>query len=289
MKVTGKTDVYGIIGFPLHHSLSPLMQNAALEAAGINGIYVPFQVAPESLADAVRGLKVLGVKGFNVTIPHKESIVPLLDEIAPSARLAGAVNTVCLHAGKFVGHNTDGTGLVASLRQEFSLQLTGASVLLLGAGGAARGAVMALAAAGIARLRIANRSKHKADMIVEESRGHFPQLDCEAWSLDEMVVTPLLGEFNCCINTTSVGMSGDAFDPALVAALPADAVVYDMVYAPPMTPLLHLAAARGLRVANGLGMLAAQGEEGFRLWTGCTPSAGLMKRTLQEAINPAPA
>jgi shikimate dehydrogenase len=284
MIVTGRTAVYGIIGWPISHSLSPLMQNAAFAATGIDGIYVPFPLAPEALVEGVRGLAASGVRGFNVTIPHKAAIVGVMDELAPSARLAGAVNVVCVCDGRLIGHNTDGEGLLVSLREEFSFSAAGQSVLILGGGGAARGASVALAAAGAARLHLANRSREKAEEIADACRAQFPTVDCRAWSLEDVLSSPLLSEYRLCINTTSVGMAGDAFDPRLVNSLPITGAVYDMVYAPLETPLLRQARGRGIRTANGLGMLAAQGEAAFRLWTGDDPPQGLMKRCLLEAV-----
>jgi shikimate dehydrogenase len=150
--VTGKTTVVGIIGFPVTHSLSPVMHNAAFAALGLDWIYVPFQVPREGLARGVAGLAALGVAGFNVTIPHKVAIIPLLDRISPEAELAGAVNVVALQDGALVGYNTDGIGLVAALARAFGFTPAGRSVLVLGAGGAARAAVAALGSAGAARI-----------------------------------------------------------------------------------------------------------------------------------------
>jgi shikimate dehydrogenase len=225
-----------------------------------------------------------GVRGFKVTIPHKAAIAPLLDELAPSAELAGAVNVVAVKDGRMVGHNTDGEGLLLSLREDVGFVADGASVLVLGGGGAARGAVVALAAAGVARLHLANRSKDKAEEIAAACRQRFPAVECRAWSLQEVLTSPHLGRFSLCINTTSVGMAGDAFEPGLVEALSPGAAVYDMVYSPLETPLLRQAAERGMRGANGLGMLAAQGEAAFRVWTGIVPPRGIMRARLLEAV-----
>jgi shikimate dehydrogenase len=277
--VNGTTKILGIIGHPVRHSLSPVMQNAALQVCGLNYVYVPFDVVPEGLGAAVTGLKALDVAGFNVTIPHKTSIMQYLDDLDLSADAAGAVNTVKNDCGRLIGSNTDGDGLIRSLADEFGFNVRGASIALIGAGGAACGAIAALCRAGAGRILIANRTHERAAELVSVLALRFPDTTLSVVSgfkeLEEC-----LSNIDLLVNTTSLGMSRDSLPFLQLTCLPRTARVYDMVYAPPVTPLLKEAAGLGLKGANGLGMLAAQGELAFTIWTGITPPTGLMKSVL---------
>jgi shikimate dehydrogenase len=278
--IAGKTTVAGIIGWPIAHSLSPVMQNAAFAALGLDWVFVPFAVAPANLGQAVAGLKALGVAGFNVTIPHKVAILPLLDRISPEAELIGAVNTVALKDGVLTGYNTDGIGLLAALSGKLGFTPAGRSVLVLGAGGAARSAVASLAGAGAARITVANRSAEKGRDLVLTLTGRLPGTAFGADALERLRDPSYLAGFDLIVNTTSVGMEEDAFPGLDLANLKPGAVVYDMVYAPPVTPLLAQAAALGIAGANGLGMLVAQGEAAFAIWTGVSAPQGCMEQAL---------
>ena len=160
--IDSHTILYGVFGDPIRHSRSPIMLNRAFQEAGINAVYAAFHVRPEELGDAVRGIRALGYRGINVTIPHKVEVMQYLDEIDEGARIVGAVNTIVNEAGKLIGYNTDGIGYVRSLKEETGIELKGKSVLLLGAGGAARGVAYALAKEGAGRIYIANRTKERA-------------------------------------------------------------------------------------------------------------------------------
>lgn len=277
--VNGATKILGIIGYPVRHSLSPVMQNAALRACGLDYAYVPFEVTPEGLGTAVAGLKALGVSGFNVTIPHKTEIMQYLDELDSSAEIAGAVNTVKNDAGRLIGYNTDGDGLIRSLANELGFDVRGASVALLGAGGAARGALAALCRSGARRVVIANRTRERAVELTSSIAHRFPATELTVVSGFEEL-EECLAEIDALVNTTSLGMIRDSPLPVRLNLLPRSAIVYDMIYAPPVTPLLQEALRLGLKGANGLGMLAAQGELAFAIWTGTTPPFGLMKSVL---------
>jgi shikimate dehydrogenase len=278
-QVNGTTKILCIIGHPVRHSLSPAMQNAALRACGLDYVYVPFDVAPEGLGDAVTGLKALGVSGFNVTIPHKTDIMQYLDDVDTTAEAAGAVNTVKNKGGRLIGYNTDGDGLIRSCANQFGFNARGASVAIIGAGGAARGAIAALCRAGAGRIVIANRTRDRASGLASDMAARFPDTVLQVVegfkALEEG-----LAEMDMLVNTTSLGMNRDSESILRLDGLPPTAVVYDMVYAPPLTPLLQEAAGLGLKAANGLGMLAAQGELAFTIWTGVTPPYGLMKSVL---------
>ena len=283
-QVNGTTTILAIIGHPVRHSLSPIMQNSALRASGLNFVYVPFDVAPEGLGAAVAGLKALGVAGFNVTIPHKTQIMQYLDELDASADAAGAVNTVKNDGGRLVGYNTDGDGLIRSIANEFEFDVRGATIAIIGAGGAARGAIAALCRAGAGRIVVANRTHEKASLLASEMALRFPDRELTVVSgfkeLEEC-----LTNIDLLLNSTSLGMNRDALPVVRLTGLPRTARVYDMVYAPRVTPLLKEATRLGLKGANGLGMLAAQGELAFTIWTGITPPSGLMKGVLDGSYN----
>lgn len=284
MDITGKTKVLGIIGWPVAHSLSPLMQNAALEAMGLDWIYVPFAVRGEELASAVAGLRALGVSGFNVTIPHKTAIIPLLDRITPEAQLMGAVNTVKREGEELVGHNTDGPGFIRSLAEDLGFDPAGKRVLVLGAGGAARAAVASLAKSGAATIAVANRGTAKAGELAETFRPFFSGTQFAVMSLDMPLINGEVQNFDLLVNTTSVGMGGTTFEGLDISRMNPGAYVYDMVYAPLETPLLADAGRAGLRHANGIGMLVAQGECALAVWTGMEPPSGVMGRRILAAL-----
>lgn len=284
--LSGATRVLGIIGNPVGHSLSPAMQNAAINASCLDYVYVPFLVAPESLAAAVSGLTALGVSGFNVTIPHKTAIIGYLYELDETAKDAGAVNTVKLRDGRLIGYNTDGDGFVSSLAADLDYTIAGGdTIILIGAGGAARGAVAALCRGGAGRIVIVNRSFDKAVKLAEEMSERYPETRIEA-ALPDQVNDCHIGSASLLVNTTSLGMKGERIDFVDLSRLPKSAKVYDMVYSPTETTLMQEAASIGITAVNGLGMLAAQGELAFAIWTGKTSPKGLMKRVLQSICAP---
>ena len=282
--LTGATRVFGIIGCPVRHSLSPVMQNAAFCAAGIDAVYVPFHVVPEQLGPAVAGLRTLQVSGFNVTIPHKSTIMPFLDNLDQSAIAAGAVNVVVNHSGCLTGYNTDGDGLILSLQRDLGCDPAGCRVVLVGAGGAAKGALAALCRAGVAEVAVLNRTASAAEEMIAAFAANYPDTaftvpddahaDRAFWSQQHLVV-----------NATSLGMKDEEIPGLPLACLPSDAKVYDMVYAPPETRLIRAAKSRGLATANGLGMLVAQGELAFELWHERTSPAGVMAAALRQYLD----
>jgi shikimate dehydrogenase len=283
--LSGATRVLGIIGNPVRHSLSPAMQNAAIKACDLDYIYVPFSVQPESLAAAVSGLRALGVCGFNVTIPYKTAIMDYLDELDESAVAAGAVNTVLLRDSLLKGYNTDGYGFVSSLADDLNYVAGADSIVVIGAGGAARGAVSALCLAGAERIVVTNRSFNRAVELVEEMRARYPNSNVLVSSQDQ-ISEKHLHTASLLINTTSIGMADDRIGCVDLANMSKGSKIFDMVYSPSETPLLREAASIGIEAVNGLGMLAAQGERAFTIWTGITPPKGLMKRVLKGLCSP---
>jgi len=282
--ITGKTRVLGIIGSPVTHSLSPLMHNHVIDALGLDYVYVPFPVQPDGLGDAVRGLRKLGVCGFNVTLPFKTAVIPLLDALSPEAELIGAVNTVIRDGNRLVGHNTDGIGFISSLREDLRFSPRGTSILMIGAGGAARAALVALCEAGVAAVTVANRTPHRAEELQTRFKLNFPDVTIKSSSLDVLQAGELLGEVDLLVNTASVGMNATAIPGLDLSPMKSTARVYDMVYAPLETPLLLAARIRGLKAANGIGMLAAQGEAAFAIWTGYNSPNDVMKKRLLAVL-----
>jgi shikimate dehydrogenase len=277
--INGETKLYGLLGWPVGASLSPAMHNAAFQALGINAVYVPFPTPPERFADAVRGLAAAGVGGFNLTVPHKSAILPLLRHVEPHAAAMGAVNTVRCEASGMSGTNTDGVGFMLSLRNDLQWDAQGKRVLMLGAGGAARGIAHSLLAAGIAELLIANRTLARGRELAAECTARYPRARIAAIGLSEAAGrSPHL-----LVNTTTVGMADGQCPVDLAAVQVADAVV-DIVYHPLETPLLAQAQALGLACTNGVGMLLYQGVAAFHYWTGVEPPEPVMRQALEAAL-----
>jgi len=278
-KITGKTKVVGIIGYPITHSLSPVMHNAAFARLGLDFVYAPYEVKPESLGKAVQGLAAAGVVGFNVTIPHKERIFEFLDRIDPKAKELGAVNTVRVEQGRLVGYNTDAPGFLLSLKK--SVDPYGKSVLVLGAGGSARAVVFSLLEAGISQLAIANRSLDRAQQLVDDIISVVP---IKLISLPDSEINQTIRQADIIINATPVGLKPD--DPPVISMemIRPGQVVYDLVYNPPETQLLKQAKAKGAITQNGLEMLVYQGALAFELWTGQKPPIDIMQQALQSKL-----
>jgi len=264
----------GLIGYPVEHSLSPVFQQAAFDTLGIPARYELWPTPVEALEERFRWLRSPGVLGANVTVPHKGAAFTRVDQVSARAKLAGAVNTVVNRGGTLYGENTDVAGFVAPL-SERGLVLGEVAVVVLGAGGAARGVLVALAEAGCRRVAVANRTAERA----QELAAAF---GVEAAPLDDRL-EPRLAAADLLVNATSVGWDGESLPlpVALLDALPAWAVVYDLTYRE--TPLLEAARRRGLVTIDGLGMLVHQGAEAFRLWTGCEPPLEVMWRAALAA------
>jgi len=274
------TELYGVFGDPVRHSRSPIMLGRAFAEAGVNAAYVAFHVLPESLADAIRGVRALGVRGVNVTIPHKVEVMRHLDEIDETARAIGAVNTIVRRDDRLIGYNTDGIGYVRSLKEETGAALRGARILLLGAGGAARGVAHALAKEAPARLTIAARTASKAEALAGELRAV-----ADAEGIGWEAIDHIIGEADILINTTPIGMhpNTDA-SPISVAAVRPGAVVSDLIYNPLKTKLLREAEAAGAVAHGGLGMFVYQGAYAFEYWTGRPAPVAAMREAVLETF-----
>jgi len=275
--IGAKTKLLALIGDPVGHSLSPAMHNAAFAADGLDFVYVALNVGADDLPVAVRGAAALGLRGFNVTMPHKRAMVPLVDELDEGARISGAVNTVVIEGRTLRGFNTDGPGMVEACR-EAGIGLEGQGVLLLGAGGAAASVAAAFCDAGIEELRIVNRNPEHAATLADKLReaGKSAEIEVQpTGALDRSVRAPII------VNTTPLGMrDGDPL-PLPHKYLDGGAAVVDAVYRPGAeTALVRMARERGANVVTGQRMLLYQGVLAQRLWTGRQPNVEAMDGAL---------
>lgn len=276
-------NMVGIIGWPISHSLSPIMHNHAFLKLSLDSwTYVPLPVAtsPETrLKEAVFGLRALGFKGANVTVPYKESVIPYLDSLTKEAKNIGAVNTIAVtDEGKLVGHNTDGDGFINDL-SEHQITVADKSALILGAGGASRAIAYALLSHGCRHLTILNRTKTKADDVVLKLQENFNKVMIESGQLhkESLVNADLV------INTTSIGLNENAPDMPWDegVAFSKNQVVYDVIYNPKLTRFLQHAQKYKAKAINGLGMLVHQGALSFEIWTGHKAPIESMKQILR--------
>lgn len=312
MEISGTTRLIGLIGWPVAHSFSPRMHNAAARALGLNLAYVPLPVRPGAVAAAVRGLRALGFLGANVTIPHKEAVIAYLDEVTPAAQAIGAVNTITIGASasaqgeelpqttanagnarpqittptlqspisnlpSLKGDNTDWQGFLADLAGR-EVPVTGRTCVILGAGGGARAVAYALAQEG-GQVEICARRRAQAQALISSLAPHLPEgaLSARPWPGRAQV-----GSGALIVNTTPVGMHPDEGDSPWPegAPFPKDGFVYDLIYNPAETRLMAQAATAGCRTANGLGMLLHQGVLSFEAWTGIRPEIEIMKSAM---------
>ena len=278
--ITGKTILVGLFGYPVGHSVSPAMHNAAFAELGMNWCYVPLPVATEPaerIGEAVRGLRAMGFRGANVTVPHKQNVMPFLDKLTEAASAIGAVNTIIVeNDGTLIGDNTDAPGFIADLHAHH-VDPKGKRVAVLGAGGSARAVVYGLAEAGAREIMLFNRTRDRAEVLAAEMWGRFPNTRFVAHELPGDI--PGTAEYaELIVNCTSLGMTpkidGLPWDEKVPFS--ASQVVYDLVYNPVETRLLALARGDGATVINGLGMLIWQAALAFERWTGQKPFVHVM-------------
>lgn len=281
--ITGKTKNLGVIGYPIAHSLSPVIHNQALAKAKLDYVYTALKVAPASLAAAVNGLKALNYRGFNVTIPHKAVIMPLLDEIDEDAKIIGAVNTVVNDNGKLKGYNTDAEGFINALK-DTGFILENSEVVLLGAGGAARAIIWGLIKSKVKAIHIGVRNLAKVKDLVQEFSA-YTAVTADNFAADSFKAR--LNNADLLVNTTPLGMTPnvDAMPPIAWQDVNKAAFCYDIIYTPAVTRFLREAKANGHKILNGEGMLAGQGAAAFTLWTGVKPDLELMKKSLRESLS----
>jgi len=283
LRVTGTTKAIAILGHPVSHSLSPVLHNAAFAAAGLDYCYLAMDVLPEEIQKAVDGIKALHFAGFTLTAPHKQSVIPLLDELTPEAQAIGAVNTVVEKDGRWIGTNTDATGFRRQLELA-GLYHKGMKALMLGSGGAARAALYVLSQVA-GEVIIFNRTLGKAEQLMQSLAPFQGGCKWRALPLDKAEIAPHLEDASLLVNTTTVGMHPDEDScplPEGVTIKPSCGVA-DMIYSPPKTRLLQMAEASGARAVSGFDMLLYQAVDAFTFWTGVEPDFEVMKTALQEA------
>ncbi len=269
MKIDQHTSLYGVLGHPVRHSLSPAIHNVAFAAKDINAVYLAFEAM--DVEGAMRAMKVLGIKGMSVTIPHKSAVIPFLDKLDPLAKKIGAVNTVVNQEGCLVGYNTDATGALKALEQK--IDLTGKDCLIVGAGGAARAIGYILKEHGV-KLTITNRTSLKGESLAERLGCSFVP-----WEKRNRIQPDIL------VQTTPIGMTPNVeMCPLSRNAIKKDMTIMDIIYNPPRTKLLKIAQAKGCNIVSGVSMFVHQGAEQFRLWTGTEPPVRVMEQTVKKAL-----
>ncbi len=275
----------GIFGYPLSHSISPAFQQAAFDHYGLQVTYHAWPTAPKDLGDAIGRLYTEDHMGANVTVPHKDAAVGMVDDVDPVARRIGAVNTIVHRGDGLVGYNTDLEGFVRGLKKHGGFEPTDQRVLLLGAGGAARAAAFGLAGERVASLTIANRTVRRAQSLADDLREFLPNVSVVG--LEEPALGKAAAECDLIVNSTSIGMSsgdGDGQTPLDGGRIPSRALVYDLVYNPVETPLIREAHRVGARVLGGLPMLVYQGAAAFELWTRKEAPVDVMFAAAEHAL-----
>ena len=274
--------ICGIIGYPLQHTLSPVMHEAAFKKLKLNFRYIPYEVPPQKLSAAIQGIRALGFTGINVTVPHKEAVMEFLDEFDEHARKIGAVNTILNRDGKLIGYNTDATGFLTSLKEEGEFIPRGKKAVVFGAGGAARAITTSLAAAGAQRIVITDINKTLAKNLGRHIKWHF---DCDVMEYEageDRALYWAMQESDILINATPVGLKPNEAIPLMIKGLHKNLFVSDVIYAE--TKLLRTARKKGLEVLNGMGMLVAQGAEAFKIWTKRKPPIEVMRKAIEKYI-----
>jgi shikimate dehydrogenase len=286
--INGHTILVGIIGMPVKHSLSPLIHNTAFEALGLNWCYVPLPVSPEKVEESIRGLIALGFQGVNVTAPHKQAVIPYLDYISPDAQQLGAVNTLIIkhEADKPVsveGYNTDKAGFITDLREN-GFEPKGKSVVIVGAGGAARAVISGLLSSGVNNISLLNRNRQRAITLIKDHQIEGNRISIA--TLDKETLVELSRKADLLINATPLGTFPEiqcTIWPEDVT-IPSHLVVYDLVYNPLETKLLHQAHKANAKPIGGLGMLIHQAILSFELWTGQLPPLDILKSKAEEFL-----
>jgi shikimate dehydrogenase len=285
--INGKTKLLGVIGDPIGHTLSPLMHNAAIDALGVNYVYLPFPIASENLKNAIAGLTAINVQGFSVTIPHKLAIIPFLSQITEKARLVGAVNTVWPTENGWQGTNTDVEGFLAPLKC-LDKNWSQVNPIILGHGGAARAVVVACGELGCSKIRVIGRNQQKLDPFKESwaDTSLYDLIEVHSW--DEL--EGLLSTTELLINTTPIGMSPhreeSPLEKELLELLPPSAIAYDLIYNPRPTKFLQLAKTRGITIIDGLEMLVNQGAIALEIWLGQPVPVAVMQQALLTENKP---
>ena len=284
MLIKGKTQTVGIFGFPVEHSFSPSMHNAAFEKLGLDFVYLPFCVRPDDLPAAVKAIKALSITGVNITVPHKQNVLGFLDKVDSVAEMIGAVNTIHCQQGELVGYNTDGTGFINSLKEEGQFIPLGKTAFLIGAGGAGHALALMLAEEGIKKLYLTDIIREKSQVLFNRIKKYFNSCTVEIVDFKEECFSEKIAEVDILLNATPTGMHEGDSSVIKENNLRKDLFVYDVVYNRE-TALLKSAKQKGAKTLGGLGMLLNQGALAFKIWTGKEAPKELMKEVLQKQIN----
>ncbi|MGK7925948.1 MAG: shikimate dehydrogenase [Spirulina sp.] len=285
MSITGKTKLLGVIGDPVEHSLSPAMHNAAIAHLGLDYVYLPFPIQRENLAKALDGFAAIALVGFNITIPHKQAIIPLLAEVSPVARAIGAVNTVWRSSKGWEGTNTDAIGFISPLR-ELPRDWSNINPVVLGNGGAARAVVAGCVELGCPEIRVVGRDREKLERfkLSWQDTPFAGAVRVHLW--DELPA--LVSETQLLVNSTPVGMSPhidrSPVEEVTLKQLPEGAIAYDLIYTPSPTRFLQLATNCGARAIDGSEMLVQQGAAALQLWLQQPVPANIMRQALLENL-----
>jgi len=280
-RIKGSTSLAGLLGYPVKHSKSPKIHNTAFEALNLDNVYLAFEVEDSRLEEALNALKVLDAIGFNVTMPHKNKVVQLLDEVSEEVKIIGSVNTVKNENGRLIGYNTDGMGFVKAL-QEAGVDFEKKKIVIAGAGGAARAIAIQLAFDGAGEIIMFNRTLSTAEKIVSTINSNIASCRARAAEMNETVLKEELKDAALLVNCTSLGMK-NAIDKSIVTfpeTLHRGLFVADIIYDPPKTKLISIAEEAGCRTMNGLGMLIWQGAIAFKIWTGRDMPVDLIKKEI---------
>jgi len=279
--ISGKTMIYGIFGYPVEHTFSPGMHNSAFKKLGMDACYVPFAVPPGNLENAVRAVVPLGLRGLNVTVPHKERVLAYLDELSEEARLIGAVNTIEVRKGRLIGHNTDGRGFLRSLREHGGMDPKGKKFLFIGSGGAARAVSFSLALAGAAVIVFRDIDTRKASLLANDI---LEKTGVPSMAIGQEMLPEYTADADCLINASPLGLRRTDPLPMPAELVRRKHLMCDLVYNPPETALLKMAKKRGAKRLSGLGMLLYQGVIAFEIWTGKKAPVLIMKNALSRQI-----
>lgn len=278
--------VVAIFGYPVRHSLSPAMHNAAFKALGLPWTYIPCEVRPSVLRAALDSVRAMDMPGCNLTIPLKEKALKYVDTLSDPAQLTGAVNTVVNRKGILAGYNTDGEGFVQSLKEELGFDPREKKIVIIGAGGAARGIAFAVAMKGAGFIGIVNRHEGRAKRLERDVAGAFSHIELFSGPPRDRILHGLFHRADLLVHATSVGMEGKGVLPLPLEELRENVIVSDIVYRPYMTRLLRRAQGLGLRVHPGMGMLLHQGAVSLGLWTHRRAPIDIMRKTLKKCLCP---
>lgn len=272
-KINTETEILGLIGYPLEHTFSPYLHNYALDKLDLNYVYLTFEIRPENLQEGIKGLKSLGIRGVNVTIPYKEKVLSFLDEVDSLADEIGAVNTIINKDENLKGFNTDALGFKRMLEEDGDFEINNKKVLIIGAGGASRAVGSVLCRNGIKELYLINRTRKKAEELGHIWQKNYPHVKIETGILAPEYYNLLLKRVDLVVDTTPVGMSPEIDVPPVISTekFHSNLLVVDLVYNPAVTTILDAARKAGAKTLNGQGMLLYQGIEAFELWTGVDP------------------